>query len=54
MLNGPISIDYDLTAFKEHRTRQRIRWQLRFESFNTFNHAQFLYPARMLILQPSE
>ena len=44
LVNAPGLANYDLSAFKNIRLTERIRWQLRFEAFNAFNHTQFLYP----------
>jgi len=44
LVNGPGYTNLDLSAFKNVAITERLRWQIRFESFNTLNHTQFLYP----------
>jgi hypothetical protein len=36
--------NFDLSAFKNTSITERVIWQVRFESFNAFNHTQFGYP----------
>ncbi len=44
IINAPGFANYDLSAFKNIALTEHIRWQIRFESFNAFNHTQLLYP----------
>ena len=43
---GPGLFNWNLALFKEFRitNEQGPRFQLRFESYNTFNHTQFNHP----------
>ena len=42
---GPGTLNFDLALLKSFRIRESLSAQLRLESFNTFNHAQFFGPA---------
>jgi hypothetical protein len=44
ILNGPGLTNVDLSLFKSIPVTERLKLQLRFESFNLFNHAQFQIP----------
>jgi hypothetical protein len=44
LVEAPGISNFDLSAFKNIRLTERLRWQIRFEAFNAFNHAQFGYP----------
>jgi hypothetical protein len=41
LVRGPGINNFDLTAFKNFRVKERINTQLRAEFYNAFNHAQF-------------
>ncbi len=38
---GPGLFNFNLSLFKNFAVTERVRFELRFESFNTFNHTQF-------------
>ena len=38
---GPGRVNFDTSLYKTFSVTERARFELRFESFNTFNHAQF-------------
>lgn len=38
---GPGLVNFNLSLFKNFSVTERVRFELRFESFNTFNHTQF-------------
>lgn len=40
-VTGPGTNDWDLSMYKALRFTERVNGQLRFESYNTFNHTQF-------------
>jgi hypothetical protein len=42
---GPGALNFDLAVLKDIRLRESKMLQFRFETFNTFNHAQFFGPA---------
>jgi hypothetical protein len=44
IITAPGIANFDLSAFKNVAITERIRWQLRLEAFNAFNHTQFGYP----------
>jgi hypothetical protein len=44
VLRSPGINNWDLSLFKNVTITERLRYQLRFESFNTFNHTQFTQP----------
>ncbi len=53
ILDGPGAVNFDLSVFKDfslEKIRERSKLQLRFESFNTFNHAQFANPSNRVDL----
>jgi Carboxypeptidase regulatory-like domain len=43
-LRGPIFINQDLSLFKSFAITERLRWQLRGEAYNVFNHANLGLP----------
>jgi hypothetical protein len=44
ILRAPGVNNFDLSLFKNFAITERLRFQFRFESFNAFNHTQFLDP----------
>lgn len=38
---GPGLVNFNMSLFKNFSVTERVRFELRFESFNTFNHTQF-------------
>ncbi len=44
ILRCPGTNNWNLSIFKNFPIKERVSWQLRFEGFNTFNHAQFGQP----------
>ena len=40
-LRGPGINQWDMSLYKNTRISERVNTQLRFETFNTFNHTQF-------------
>jgi hypothetical protein len=44
ILRCPGTNNWNLSIFKNFPITERVRWQLRFEGFNTFNHPQFGQP----------
>ncbi len=47
-LRGPDFVNVDLALHKNFQINERIRTQLRLETFNTLNHANFLNPGTVL------
>ena len=41
ILRGPGIAQWDISLFKNFNFTERMKFQLRFETFNTFNHTQF-------------
>jgi len=41
VVRGPGTNNFDMTVFKNFPIRDRLRFQLRFEAYNAFNHTQF-------------
>ncbi len=41
ILRGPGTHNWDISVYKNLRFGERVRGQLRFETYNTFNHTQF-------------
>jgi hypothetical protein len=53
ILDGPGAVNFDFSVFKDFsfsKLRERSKLQLRFESFNTFNHPQFANPSNRVDL----
>jgi len=44
LVEAPGISNFDLSAFKNIKLTERLRWQVRIEAFNAFNHTQFGYP----------
>jgi len=41
VVRGPGTNNIDMTIFKNFPIREKVRFQLRFEAYNAFNHTQF-------------
>jgi hypothetical protein len=41
VVRGPGTNNFDMTVFKNFPVRERVKFQLRFEAYNAFNHTQF-------------
>ena len=41
VVRGPGTNNFDMTVFKNFPIREKVRFQLRFEAYNAFNHTQF-------------
>jgi hypothetical protein len=48
LLRGDGLINFDLSVLRDFRINERVAFQIRGESFNTFNHTNFSLPGRVL------
>jgi len=49
MLRGPGRNNWNMSIFKEFRFTESARFELRIETFNTFNHTQWTNPAANIL-----
>ena len=52
-LTGPGYQNWDISLYKNTHITERVQAQLRVETFNTFNHAQFVNPGTTNISVPN-
>jgi hypothetical protein len=52
-LTGPGYANWDISLYKQTRISERVTTQLRWETFNTFNHTQFTNPGTTGISVPN-